>query len=222
MAGKPLLPDQAGRSAMLYSFRRCPYAMRARMALFYAGQPCLLREVVLRDKPDEMLAASPKATVPVVVLNDGTVIDESLDIMYWALAKNDPDDWLANGDATSRLITESDGPFKHHLDRYKYGSRYEADKALHHRVQGEVFLGKLDALLTKTPCLTGPNINLADIAIFPFIRQFANTDRQWFDGLNMPSLQGWLAGNLTSDLFLRVMKKYPQWKTGDQEVRFVV
>ncbi len=214
--------------AILYSFRRCPYAMRARMALVASGQPCLLREVVLRDKPTQMLAASAKAkatataTVPVLVMPDGDVIDESLDIMLWALGKNDPAGWLENSDNALSLIAESDGPFKHHLDRYKYGTRYENEDPKKHRAQGEQFLHRLDDLLDCSPFLSGPHLGLADMAIFPFVRQFANTDRQWFDQLELPDLHKWLAARLASDIFHRVMKKYPQWKTGDEEVQFVV
>ena len=207
---------------VLYSFRRCPYAMRARMALFASGQPCTLREVVLRDKPTEMLKASPKATVPVLVFSDGRVIDESLDIMLWALGKNDPDNWLVDKQKALDLIAENDGPFKHSLDRYKYANRYEGQDAQHHRHRGTMFLQKLDHLLSQSTFLLGPGHGLADTAIFPFIRQFANTDRQWFDQQNLPALQNWLEGHLQSRLFNAVMKKHPQWKTGDDDVRFVV
>ena len=205
---------------ILYSFRRCPYAMRARMALMASGQAVRLREVVLRDKPAEMLKASPKGTVPVLVLEDGTVIDESLDVMTWALEQNDPGGWLtADGEA---LIAEADGPFKEALDRYKYPNRYEdegVDK-FEQRAKGREFLAKLDEILKDQTYLLGDAISKADIAIFPFVRQFANTDRAWFDAEPLPHLQRWLTGHLESDLFLSVMKKYPQWKMGDAEVDF--
>ena len=205
---------------ILYSFRRCPYAMRARMALMASGQAVRLREVVLRDKPVEMLEASPKGTVPVLVLEDGTVIDESIDVMKWALEQNDPDNWLsADGEA---LIAEADGPFKKALDRYKYPNRYENEGVdrLEQRAKGREFLAKLDGILETQTYLLGETITKADIAIFPFVRQFANTDRDWFDAQSLPHLQRWLTGHLESDLFLSVMKKYPQWKTGDEEVVF--
>ena len=205
---------------ILYSFRRCPYAMRARMALMASGQTVRLREVVLRDKPAEMLEASPKGTVPVLVLEDGTIIDESLDVIAWALSQNDPGSWKT--DEAADLIAEADGPFKKALDRYKYPNRYEdegVDK-LEQRAKGREFLAKLDARLADHNQLLGDEITEADIAIFPFIRQFANTDRSWFDAEPLPHLQRWLAGHLESDLFLSVMKKYPQWKTGDEEVVF--
>ena len=205
---------------ILYSFRRCPYAMRARMALMASGQSVRLREVVLRDKPDEMLEASPKGTVPVLVFEDGTVIDESRDVMQWAMDQNDPGGWKTE-DAQA-LVAEADGPFKKALDRYKYPNRYEdegVDK-LEQRSKGREFLAKLDARLANQDQLLGDHITEADIAIFPFVRQFANTDRTWFDAEPLPHLQRWLAGHLESELFLSVMKKYPQWKTGDDEVVF--
>jgi len=207
---------------ILYSFRRCPYAMRARMALFASGQVCVLREVILADKPQELLTASAKATVPVLVLPNDTVIDQSLDIMLWALGKNDPQNWLACQQTALDLIAESDGPFKHNLDRYKYGTRYPGETPQEHRHQGQLFLTSLDARLGKKPFLLGARTSLADIAIFPFVRQFANTDRQWFDQLNLPKLHHWLTERLQSELFTSVMKKYPQWKTGDEDVKFVV
>ncbi len=207
---------------VLYSFRRCPYAMRARMAVFASRQSCSLREVVLREKPQEMLNASPKATVPVLVLPNNHVIDESLDIMLWALKKNDPENWLSDKDTALDLVSQNDGPFKHNLDRYKYGTRYKGEDSTMHRQQGEVFLQKLDNMLSQTTFLLGPCHSLADTAIFPFIRQFANTDRDWFDQQKLPALQRWLADHLESPLFKNVMKKYPQWKTGDAGVRFVV
>ncbi|MFT5329748.1 MAG: glutathione S-transferase [Parasphingorhabdus sp.] len=205
---------------VLYSFRRCPYAMRARMALLISGTAVRLREVVLRDKPEEMIASSPKATVPVLILPDGQVIDESLAIMHWALGRNDPQDWLQGSATESELIAEADGPFKDHLDRYKYPTRYENVDALEHRAGGLVFLEKLDNLLQVSGQLMGTKSTLADHAIFPFVRQFANNDRDWFDQLPLPALQQWLADHLASPLFATTMKKYPQWQSGDVEPLF--
>ena len=142
---------------VLYSFRRCPYAMRARMALLVSETIVRLREVVLRDKPDEMIAASPKATVPVLVLPDGEVIDESLAIMRWALGHNDPQHWLQGSDAEAALIAEADGPFKHHLDRYKYPVRYDNVDPLEHRAGGQAFLEKLDSLIQKSAMARRPS-----------------------------------------------------------------
>ena len=205
---------------VLYSFRRCPYAMRARMALLVSGTPVRLREVVLRDKPGEMIAASPKATVPVLVLPDGQVIDESLVIMHWALKRNDPENWLQDNSAETVLIAEADGPFKDHLDRYKYPTRYENVDPLAHRAGGLVFLEKLNALLRDSGQLAGAKPTFADHAIFPFVRQFANNDRAWFDQLPLPALQQWLSDHLASPLFATAMQKYPQWQSGDVEPVF--
>lgn len=211
---------------ILYSFRRCPYAMRARMAIAAAGVACRLREVVLRDKPAEMLEASPKGTVPVVVEPDGTVIEESLDVMAWALAQNDAEDWLSPTQGSraemDALIAECDDPFKRALDRYKYPNRYE-DEGVdrdEQRTLGLAFLKKLNAQLTGQTQLFGDRVSYADIAIFPFIRQFANTDRTWFDAQDLPNLQTWLAGHLESARFKQIMPKYPQWQTGDEEPVF--
>ena len=197
------------RLPVLYSFRRCPYAMRARMALHVAGIETEHREVVLRDKPPEMLQASPKGTVPVLVLPDGKVLEESIEIMRWALAQNDPENWLTGDDPD--LLSMLDGPFKHHLDRYKYDSRYEGEDSLDHRAAGLAILRKLDERLAGSAYLCGNTRTIADIASFPFVRQFANHDRDWFDALDLPSLHRWLAGLLESDLFAAIMVKHDQW-----------
>lgn len=209
----------------LYSFRRCPYAMRARLSLSVSQQHCRLREIVLRDKPAEMVEISPKATVPVLQLNDGTVIEESLDIMRWALSQSDPEHWLAPENGTLEdmfaLIAECDGPFKHNLDRYKYANRYdESTDPVVHRTDGEEFLTKLDARLSQFQNLFGDRPSLADFAIFPFVRQFANTDREWFDAAPLLNLQRWLQAHLESEIFTDVMKKWPVWKNGDEEPLF--
>jgi len=209
----------------LYSFRRCPYAMRARLSLSVSQQHCKLREIVLRDKPAEMVEISPKATVPVLQLNDGTVLEESLDIMRWALSQNDPGNWLMpeNGtlDEMFTLIAECDGPFKENLDRYKYANRYEeGTDPVAHRAEGEVFLAKLNERLAGAMNLFGDRPSLADFAIFPFVRQFANTDREWFDDAPLSHLQRWLQVHLESDIFIDVMKKRPVWKNGDDEPLF--
>ena len=209
---------------ILYSFRRCPYAMRARMALTISGQTCALREVVLRNKPPEMIEASSKGTVPVLVLPGGEVLDESYEIMHWSLAKNDPEEWLkpeiGDLEQTNTLVAENDGDFKHHLDRYKYPNRYDNVDALKHRASGGVFLKKLDAQLDGRRFLFGDRLSLADAAIVPFVRQFANTDRGWFDSVDFKFLHNWLATLLESDLFQSIMKKYPAWATGDAEPLF--
>lgn len=195
---------------ILYSFRRCPYAMRARMALSSSGMEYEHREVVLRDKPPEMLEVSPKGTVPVLVTPTGTVIEESLDIMRHALAMKDPEGWLERDDP--ELVAANDGPFKHHLDRYKYATRYADVDPEEHRSAALDILRQLEARLAKDAYLCGAKRGLADIAIFPFIRQFANADRTWFDAQSLPRLQDWLERLITSELFTGVMAKHAQWK----------
>lgn len=202
---------------ILYSFRRCPYAMRARMAVAISQTPVRLREVLLRDKPDEMIAASEKGTVPVLVIGE-TVIDESLDVMRWALAKNDPEGWLVSAD--DQLIADNDGDFKHHLDRYKYSTRYEDADKQGHRSAGFMFVEKLEARLKDKPFLAGDTPSFADIAIFPFVRQFRIADMDWFDASAISNVQRWLNELMTSDLFTSVMKKYPQWKESGEEFAF--
>jgi glutathione S-transferase len=188
----------------LYSFRRCPYAMRARMALLISGTPFDLVEVKLSAKPEALLAASPKGTVPVLVLPDGRVIEESLDIMDWALARHDPENWLSRRD--DRLIAANDGPFKYHLDRYKYPQRHGSDP-MAHRDAGVALLTDLDARLANQPELGGNTPGFTDIAIFPFVRQFAATDATWFAAQPLPGLQRWLAGHLASPLFAAAMAR---------------
>jgi glutathione S-transferase len=203
---------------VLYSFRRCPYAMRARMALLVSGTVCEIREVKLRDKPAEMIAASPKATVPVLVLSEGTVIEESIDIMRWALRRNDPEHWLDGDDAA--LIAANDGPFKHHLDRYKYPERHGSDPD-EHRAAGVAMLAVLEARLAGSAYLCGERRSLADAAILPFVRQFAAVDRDWFDAEPLPALRRWLMHWIESPQFARIMVNRPQWCAGDLPVRLV-
>jgi len=195
----------------LYSFRRCPYAMRARMALRYSGVAVDLIEVSLKAKPPEMLALSPKGTVPVLSV-DGQVIDESLAIMRWALAQNDPQDWLLKEDPagqalTGALIEENDQAFKVHLNRYKYAERYPEQPMAVYRAEGEVFLRKLDELLDGRDYLLAGHPTLADVALMPFVRQFAHVDREWFAQTPYVRLQAWLQRFLESALFTGVMQK---------------
>ncbi len=197
---------------ILYSFRRCPYAMRARMGLAISETPYVLREVLLARKPEAMLEASPKGTVPVLVLSDGTVIEESIEIMRWALARNDPEGWLERDDTA--LIDRNDGPFKHDLDRYKYPDRHQSD-ALTHRERGMEFLGLLDERLSSQPQLCGAKRGIADAAIMPFVRQFAAVDSEWFEAQPIPHLQKWLADHLASSLFAAVMARFDPWAPGD-------
>ncbi|MFJ4196452.1 glutathione S-transferase [Pseudomonas sp. NPDC089534] len=195
----------------LYSFRRCPYAMRARMALRYARVPVDIVEVSLKAKPERMLELSPKGTVPVLDAG-GRVIDESLEIMRWALAQNDPDDWLLKDDSFSalwmeKLIQGNDHVFKVHLNRYKYAERYPEQPMEAYRAEGSLFLHKLDELLGERDYLLADHPCLADIALLPFVRQFAHVDREWFAQTPYVRLQQWLQGFLESDLFTGIMKK---------------
>ncbi len=202
---------------ILYSFRRCPYAMRARLAISAAGVRVELREVVLRDKPDAFLAVSESGTVPCLATQDGA-IDESLDIMKWALAQNDPDHWLDMPKTGWDLIAYADGPFKDALDRTKYATRYPDNDPTKQRAIAAGFLAQLDKLIT-TSLFDHPTI--ADFAILPFVRQFAFIDKAWFDAQPWPNLHVWLDRFLNADAFERIMQKYPQWSEGDATTFFL-
>ncbi len=203
---------------ILYSFRRCPYAMRARLALAKSGQGVELREVSLKDKPVSMLEFSPKGTVPVLVLPDRSVIDESLEIMKWALSHNDPDSWL---DKTSmELIDENDSTFKMHLDKYKYFNRHPENDQKHYRQLGEIFIKKLDNLLSDRAFLSGDHMRFVDAAILPFVRQFASVEPEWLGSSPYTNVHRWLETFLDSDLFTQIMKKYVLWKPGNTPVFF--
>ena len=185
---------------ILYSFRRCPYAMRARMSIVREDYEVELREVVLRNRPDHMMEISPKGTVPVLLLPDGTVIEESLEIMQHVL------DWELSAEE-AHWVERNDGEFKFHLDRYKYPNRYDNVDEVEHRTLASAYLGDLDARLGESPAFA---TQLND-ALFPFVRQFANHDRDWFDVQPWTNLQAWLAEHLDSDEFKRCMKKEKQW-----------
>lgn len=210
---------------ILYSFRRCPYAMRARLAIAYClpASSFELREVVLKDKPTEMIEISPKATVPVLQLADSDVIEESLDIMLYALAKNSEVNKVLLPESKKAeiiaLIEENDGDFKWALDRYKYSDRFEHSEQ-YYREKGEHFLSQLNERLKNHDFIMGSEMTLADLAIFPFIRQFAHVDKKWFEASQYTALIQWLNHWLESDLFKSIMKKYPQWHAGDEPVCF--
>ena len=198
----------------LYTFRRCPYAMRARMALLQAGRAFEAVEVSLRDKPPGLLALSPKATVPVLQLPDGRVIDESWDIVRWALAEPDTQGWWARAQSPANLdwVQRNDGDFKRHLDRWKYPQRYmnEAQTPEAHRDAAlQALLQPLEARLQGARYLGGDTPCATDLAVMPFVRQFAAVHPAWFAAQNLPALQAWLDGWLTSPLFLRCMHKLP-------------
>ncbi|TCM16048.1 glutathione S-transferase [Novosphingobium sp. PhB165] len=202
---------------VLYSFRRCPYAMRARLALAVSATTCELREIKLSAKPADMLRASPKGTVPVLVQADGKTIEQSLDIMHAALGRNDPESWLDRGDAA--LIAINDGPFKYDLDRYKYPERHDGD-ALARRASGLEFLREVESRLATSPFLCGSTRGLADAAIIPFVRQFAAVDSSWFESQPLPHVQRWLSDYLASPLFAAIMLRVPVWSPGAAPVFF--
>lgn len=200
---------------VLYSFRRCPYAIRARMALKYASIEYELREVILSNKPQVMIILSNKGTVPVLQLTDGKIIDESLDVMLWALQQSDPDNWLHVEPQNTRLLIENnDNGFKLYLDRYKYFQRFPEESQLYYRENAEEFIKLLESRLRQNGgigLVTG-HISLADVAIFPFIRQFAHVDWEWFSNSQYKNLISWLLRFEQSELFISVMKKHKPWQ----------
>ena len=201
---------------LLYSFRRCPYAMRARLALAYCKVEVELREVVLRNKPAELINASAKATVPVLVLNDGKVIDESFDIMMWAISTSTNYELLSlDNEAQQRLITSFDREFKPLLDRYKYFQRYPEYDQSAHRHHAVMWLQQLEQGLCDQTYLMGDKLSLVDLACFPFVRQFAHVDKPWFFNSDFIELKRWLLLCIESELFLSIMKKYLQWHSSD-------
>ena len=203
---------------VLYSFRRCPYAMRARLAIAISGLQVELREIVLKDKPSHMLEVSPKGTVPVLITPQGSIIEESIDIMAWALEQHDPEQWLpepALQATTQQLIQQNDGPFKHALDRYKYADRYPEHPEIYYRQQGEETLAELEQRLNQHAFLLGEGLSMADIAILPFIRQFAAVDNNWFQKAPYPKLRQWLNQFLDTELFKQIMIKRPPWQPDD-------
>ena len=205
----------------LYSFRRCPYAMRARMVLLYSAVKVELREVKLSAMPGEMLRISPKATVPVLQLSDGTVFEESLDIMYWALSISDPQLWLTEDAESQALIRLNDEDFKPQLDNYKYADRFPQKIQLENRTLAERFLCRLESRLLEYPYLVGNRLTITDVAIMPFIRQFAGVEPHWFAQCKYTEVRRWLNQLIESDLFKSVMRKYAFWKSGDEAVYLI-
>lgn len=204
---------------IFWSFRRCPYAMRARLAVQSSGVPVELREILLKDKPEAFLQTSASATVPAV--KDGNLIlDESFDVMRWALAKADPEGWLDMPQGWEAWIEECDGPFKAALDHTKYAVRYPDRDEVEERAKASVFLRKLDTQLEGQTFLFGDQATLADMAILPFVRQFANTDRAWFDAQDWPNLIRWLDAFLDSADFAGIMSKYKPWVPDQEPILF--
>lgn len=213
----------------LYSLRNCPFAMRARIALFKAKQNVILRDIVLSNKPKEMLDASPKATVPVLVLKDNSVIEESLDIMLWAFNQADPNDFLHKGTGKNEenknaemmsLIKQFDEQFKTCLENYKCAKRYHESNLIECRQACELHIKQLEEKLTQHQFLISANESLADIALLPFIRQFARIERQWYLQSPYPQLKAWLNSYLQSPMFTKVMAKYPLWEQNQEATIF--
>lgn len=208
----PALPSP--QLPRLYTFRRCPYAMRARMALLQAGRAFEAVEVNLRAKPTNLLALSPKATVPVLQLTDGSVIEESWDILRWAMAAPDTQGWWvrAQSPANLELVQRNDGDFKRHLDRWKYPQRYASESltSYAHRDRAlAVLLQPLEARLSSAPFLGGATPCATDLAVMPFVRQFASVDPGWFAAQDVPAVRAWLGGWIVSPLFVACMYKLP-------------
>jgi len=211
------ITDSLSQPPILYSFRRCPYAMRARMAIDYSDIEYQHREILLKDKPAAMLEASAKGTVPVVVLASGEVIDESRDVMMWALQQRDQQQWYfgLSSEQQSDIgqwIDSNDNHFKPWLDKYKYSVGYPEHSAEYYRQQAEGFLAELNQTLNSQAFILGDKETLADNALFPFVRQFAYVDKAWFDSSEYTNLQLWLEHFLNSDRFVRIMEKYPLWQ----------
>ena len=208
-----LLENMSNHLPILYTFRRCPYAMRARMAIRIAEISVDQIEVSLKNKPQELISYSPKATVPVLVLPNGKVIDQSRDIMLWALQKSDPHNWLCRDDELKTqemmmLVDQCDQKFKPLLDRYKYYDRHPEFAQEEYRRRAEVFLYELNTKLSMHAFLTDESIRFVDIAIFPFIRQFAAVDNEWFQQSHFKNVQRWLEVCIASQVFKKVMEKH--------------
>ncbi len=212
------MPD----TPILYSFRRCPYCMRAHMALKYAGLKIILRDVKLSDLPAEVLAVSPHATVPSLAISENEYMDESWDIVKWAVQQNDPENWLGENNEylneAEMLVEINDFSFKDDLDHYKYADRYPEHPMEYYRENGEEFLEELTELLQQNTFLSADHITITDIAVFPFIRQFAMVDKEWFDKSPYPELQRWLLAMLSSEWFIEAFKKHETWETGSKDI----
>ena len=210
---------------ILYSFRRCPYAMRARLALYSSQIQCELREVHLSDKPSEMLEISEKATVPVLQLDSGLVIDESLDIMKWALSKSDPDGLLTEYSQfqyeVDELILLIDTKFKTHLDKYKYPNRYRGVEPVDHRTIGMEVLKGIEGYINNCSYIFGEKLSFADMAILPFVRQYRIADPEWFDNvMPLPFIKKWLEKFISNSIFDEIMIKTAVWKPSAEKVVF--
>ncbi len=202
--------------SILYSFRRCPYCMRAHMGLKYAALTIELREVSLKSLPEQLLDVSTNETVPVLVLSEDNVIEESWDILKWAVEQSDPDNWLGPNNeyllAAEMLVETNDFSFKDDLDRYKYADRFPEHSEESYRKVCEEFIEELEDMLSENRYLMAPQLSIADIAVFPFIRQFSLVDKTWFDQSPYPKVRQWLAKMIEAELFQQVFQKHENWK----------
>ena len=212
----------SNKHPILYSFRRCPYAMRARFAIRASDITVEIREIKLQNKPIEFLRLSPKGTVPVLVTNSEEILDESLDIMNWALRIKDSRNWLAEGNLNQNelenILNILELEFKQNLDKYKYSTRYKNIDKNFYRDKNLIFLNKLNNLLKTNKALNCSHLSLIDYAIFPFIRQFRNVDEKWFDSLNFNFVKNWLYQIIDSEDFLSIMKKYKLWEPNQKPI----
>lgn len=216
MTNNKQMADTSNSYPVLYSLQNCPYAMRARLALLLSEQTIIIRAITLKDKPQHMLEVSPKGTVPVLILADGSVLQESIDIMLWALRQNDPHHLLSQDEAQYlqiiELIERGDNEFKHPLEQYRAAKRYHKDTEQYWRQQCEVFIAELEQRLEKTDYFVGHQLSLADYAFIPFMRQFGRVDRKWFAQAPYPKVKAWLTMQLQSRLYAKMMTKHKLWQ----------
>ena len=214
--------DANRKYPILYSFRRCPYAMRARLAIKASGIIVEIREVELKNKPKEFLGISPKATVPIVCISSKQIIEESLDIMEWALKINDPLKLLKyeklNRIEIHNILNKLENEFKQNLDRYKYSSRFDLPNPKLYRDKNLQTLNEFNNLLQNNKGICSSHLSLLDYAVFPFIRQFRNVNSVWFDSLELKFLQTWLYELIDSDEFSSIMKKYEIWNPNQKPI----
>ncbi|WP_454441490.1 glutathione S-transferase [Vibrio bathopelagicus] len=210
---------------ILYSLRRCPYAMRGRMGIALSQQKVLLREIVTKDKPSELLASSPKGTVPVLVLPQGTIIEQSIEVMIWALEQNDPQDLMRSSNPALNqqvleLIGRNDNEFIGHLEKYRASVRYRNDDSEQRRHNCEEFIAELENKLSNHDYLFGDTPSLADFAVMPFVSQFVRVEKKWFVQSEYQNVGRWLRAHLESKLYTQVMKQYPLWNETKQDCLF--
>ena len=214
---------ETGNNHILYSFRRCPFAIRARLSIYFSNNKCQIREITLKNKPEEFLKISSKATVPVLLTEDGTIIEESLDIMKWYLTKNDPLDIMRpyNDEAADELIDFFDNDFKFHLDRYKYSSRFDPQKKDEHRNAAVKILSELENKMNESAYIHGDKISIYELAILPFVRQFMLADNNWYESeFDCKKIKLSLSRFIASSALIVTMRKYNEWTFSREDVQY--